>query len=293
MKAKKKSKKKEDYKKIILEIFQKHYSPQKTHFTFTRPELLQAAAKIGLKVEEGDDEESTTKNIGDVVYTYRFRREFPKEILDTAPVGKMWIIIGRGDAVYEFRLITIPALNVDLGKFKTKVHDATPEIVRRFALNDEQAILARIRYNRLIDLFCKCVAYSLQNHLRTKIAGIGQIEIDELYVGSNRQGEHFIIPVQVKRNRDKLGVSQLIQDLEFCRANHPSLTPRAIAAQMLNTEYEGQKYDLLALFEFECQETKDDLIITKRSERHFLLLPFRGITEEDFKIGRERADTDC
>src|SRR5207302_4285892 len=85
MKTKNKSKRKEDYKKIILEIFRKHYSPERSRFTFTRPELVQAAAKIGLKVEEGDDEESTTKNIGDVVYTYRFRREFPKEILDTAP----------------------------------------------------------------------------------------------------------------------------------------------------------------------------------------------------------------
>ncbi len=87
-------------------------------------------------------------------------------------------------------------LDADTGLFVTKVHDATPEIVRRFALGDEQATLARVRYNRLVDMFCKCVAYSLQNQ-QPDIKGIGQIEIDELYVGSNRQGEHFIIPVQV------------------------------------------------------------------------------------------------
>jgi len=290
--GKKAKSKKEDYKKIITEVFLRHYSPGKTRFTFTRSELLAAAARAGVQILDAEDEESMTKNIGDVVYTYRFRREFPKEIRETAPDKRMWIIIGKGDALYEFRLITTPVLEADPALFITKVHDATPEIVRRFALNDEQAILARIRYNRLIDLFCKCVAYSLQNHLRTKIKGIGQIEIDELYVGSNRQGEHFIIPVQVKTRKDRLGVSQLLQDLEYCRVNHPSLTARAIGAQMLEKEYEGQKYDLLALFEFECQDMPDDVIISKRAERHFLLLPFQSISDADFSIARTRQDAD-
>lgn len=285
---KKKSKKKEDYKKIILQVFRSHYSTAVNRFTFTRPELVQAAANIGVKLSEDDEEESTTKNIGDVVYTYRFRREFPEEILHTAPQGKMWIITGKGDGLYEFRLITTPVLNADPGLYETKVHDATPEIVRRFALNDEQAVLARIRCNRLIDLFCKCVAFSLQNHLRTKITGIGQIEIDELYVGSNRQGEHFIIPVQVKRPKDKLGVSQLLQDLEYCRINHSTFTARAIGAQQFDT----RNPDLLALFEFECQDVGDDVIIRKRAERHFLLRPFDKITDADFEVAKGRKDTD-
>lgn len=288
MKAALKKQKKEDYKRIILEVFQRHFSPGTRRFSFTRAELVAAAARLGLRLEENEDPEGITSNIGDVVYTYRFRREFPREILATAPAGRMWIITGRGDGAYEFRLISTPSLNADPSLFITKVHDATPEIVRRFALNDEQAILARIRYNRLVDLFCKCVAYSLQNHLRTKVEGVGQIEIDELYVGSNRQGEHFIIPVQVKRLRDKLGVSQLLQDLEYCRLNHPALTPRALAAQ----QFDPGNPDLLALIEFECQDTNEDVIIRKRAERHFLLQPFSKITEQDFADGRRRDDTD-
>ena len=126
-----------------------------------------------------------------------------------------------------------PTLSANPNWRITKLHDATPEIVRRSRLNDEQAVLARIRYNRLMDIFCRCVAYSLQNHLRTNIQGIGQIEIDELYVGANRQGEHFIIPVQVKREKDRLGVSQLLQDLEYCGKAHPEMQARAIGAQMI------------------------------------------------------------
>jgi hypothetical protein len=292
----KKEKKKGAYTTIILEAFFNHYKEGQTRFVVTRPELLQAAQKHGIKMKDDDDErkdpESPAKNIGDVVYTFRFRRQFPKEIRDTAPAGKMWIILGAGDARYEFRLITTPKLDADPGLFVTKVHDATPQIVLRFSLNDEQAILARVRYNRLIDLFCKCVAYSLQNHLRTKIKEIGQLEIDELYVGSNRQGEHFIIPVQVKREKDKLGVSQLIQDLEYCALNHPALTARAIGAQSIKRPVGDDTLDLLALFEFECQDTGDDIIISKRAERHFQLLPYREITEEDFLLGKKRKDAD-
>jgi len=47
-----------------------------------------------------------------------------------------------------------------------KIPDATPEIVAAYALSDEQALLAKVRYNRLLDIFLGVAAYSLQNHLR-------------------------------------------------------------------------------------------------------------------------------
>jgi len=168
------------YDSIISEVFAAKRTHGATRFEFTREDLASAAKKSGVKAP---------KNLGDVIYTYRFRRPFPSAIATAAPARKMWIVTGKGDARYEFRLITKPNLSADLGWAVSKIHDATPEIVRRFtALNDEQAVLARIRYNRLVDIFCRCVAYSLQNHLRTKLDEIGQIEIDELYVGMNRQG---------------------------------------------------------------------------------------------------------
>ena len=63
------------------------------------------------------------------------------------------------------------------------IPDGTPEIIRGYALDDEQALLAIVRYNRLIDIFLSLTTYSLQNHLRTTVLNIGQIEIDELYIG--------------------------------------------------------------------------------------------------------------
>ena len=63
-----------------------------------------------------------------------------------------------------------------------KIPDATPEIVSAYSMSDEQALLAKIRYNRLLDVFLGVSAHSLQNHLRTTVKDIGQIEVDEIYV---------------------------------------------------------------------------------------------------------------
>jgi hypothetical protein len=71
---------------------------------------------------------------------------------------------------------------------ETKVPDGTPGIVAKYALSDEQALLALVRYNRLIDIFLGIVCYSLQNHLRTAVPTIGQVETDELYVGLSKKG---------------------------------------------------------------------------------------------------------
>jgi hypothetical protein len=276
------------YTRVINAIFQRHHKPGANRFTFRRSELADAVERLGLELK--GDAEIVAKNLGDIVYSFRFRRDFPPEINATAPPGKMWIITGKGDAVYEFRLITIPTLSADPNWFVTKLHDATPEIVRRFNLGDEQAVLARIRYNRLVDVFCRCVAHSLQNHLRTKVQGIGQIEVDELYVGANRQGEHFIIPVQAKRKKERLGVSQLMQDLEYCRECHPDFRPRPLGAQLMKHREAGKTYDKIVIFEFGCRDEPDDVIIRKIEERHFVLLPHPDITAVDFREAAERSE---
>jgi len=49
---------------------------------------------------------------------------------------------------------------------------------------------------------------------RSPIISIGQIEIDEIYVGVNRHGAHFVIPVQAKAGSDQLGIVQTKQDIK-------------------------------------------------------------------------------
>ena len=69
-------------------------------------------------------------------------------------------------------------------------------------MSDEQALLARVRYNRLVDIFLGIACYSLQNHLRTTASNMGQVETDELYVGVDRRGSHYVVPIQAKGGKD-------------------------------------------------------------------------------------------
>ncbi|MBN1611406.1 MAG: hypothetical protein JW940_32530, partial [Polyangiaceae bacterium] len=192
------------YDQIIEHIFFAHYKKGADRFDFARDELRKAAEHLKLK---------TPKNLGDVVYSYRYRRPLPPRVRETCDAKEEWVIRGVGHAKYRFLRVPITAIEPRDGLYQIKVPDATPEIVGRYALGDEQALLAKVRYNRLIDIFTGVAAYSLQNHLRTQVPEMGQIEIDELYVGISKSGAQFILPVQAKGGRDHIGRIQLEQDI--------------------------------------------------------------------------------
>ena len=113
-----------------------------------------------------------------------------------------------------------------------------------YAFSDEQALLARVRYNRLIDVFLGIACYSLQNHFRTTVAGMGQVETDEIYVGVDKSGAHYVVPVQAKGGSDRLNRVQIEQDIAVCAEKLPTLICRPVSAQFMADE-------LIALFEFE------------------------------------------
>ena len=160
----------------------------------------------------------------------------------------------------------------------TKVPDATPGIVTRYALTDEQALLAKLRYNRLVDIFTGVTCYSIQNHLRTTVRSIGQIETDEIYVGLDKRGAHYVLPVQAKGKADQIGVVQIEQDLALCKEKFPELVPRPIAAQFMD---DGS----IALFEF---GTDADETIVKLSERHYRLVPENELSTDELQTYHSR-----
>ena len=161
------------YQALIDYIFRTRYLEGSAQVAFTRVDLEQAAKKLKIALP---------KNIGDVIYSFRYRYPLPPSVLQTQPSGLEWIIEGRGKAEYALCLVTVNRIVPNENLVTTKIPDATPEIISRHTLSDEQALLAIVRYNRLIDIFLGITSYSLQNHLRTTVKGIGQIEIDELYV---------------------------------------------------------------------------------------------------------------
>jgi hypothetical protein len=256
------------YQRIITEIFNSHFEAGLASFVFDRDEIPDAARRLGI---------DRPGNVGDVIYSYRFRRELPEAIRDTAPSGLQWVIRLAGRGRYRFAAVQNSWLEPDPSIVVTKVPDATPEILKETALNDEQAVLARVRYNRLVDLFLEVTAYSLQNHLRTSAEGIGQTEIDEVYVAVDRNGAQYVIPVQAKGGTDKIGIVQVEQDIYVCRDKWVKLTTRPVAAQFLRN---GD----ISLFELALQ---DDEIVKVREARYRLVE--EPLTDEDRTLYASRS----
>lgn len=259
------------YARIIEAVFQRYWTKGKTEFSFERGDLMQVCRELEIAVP---------KNLGDIIYTFRYGRSLPKSILATQPAGRAWLILGDGDARYRFRLNKLTHIRPANGLPVRKIPDATPEIIVRYALTDEQALLAKVRYNRLIDVFLGITASSLQNHLRTKIPNYGQIEIDEMYVGLDSRGAQYIVPVQAKGGTDVLGAIQTIQDLTFCQTEdkYRDCVARAVSAQFLAD-------DTIALFETTFDG--DEVFIVR--ERHYKLTDSKAIQAND--LTAYRAET--
>jgi hypothetical protein len=241
------------YDRIIGEVWASHYKAGVTEFEFERREIVLAKEKHAPDLD---------LNPGDVPYSYRYRRPLPPEILSTQPDGLEWIIEGAGRARYRFRLVPATRVAPNPNLAKISIPDATPEIIRAYALDDEQALLAIVRYNRLIDTFLGLTTYSLQNHLRTSVKGIGQIEIDELYIGIDKRGCHYVIPIQAKGGKDQIGVVQTTQDIRFVEQKFPGLRCRAVSAQFMDG-------GVVALFELTLQDSQIRVV----EERHYKLVP--------------------
>jgi hypothetical protein len=252
------------YGKILEHIFSANRTAEKTSFPFERAEFVRACSK--LKIDP-------PKNLGDVIYSFRFREGLPESITETAPEGYEWIIRLAGKGRYRFSLVRASRVLPNPMLPEIKIPDATPQIILKHAKGDEQALLAKVRYNRLVDIFLRVTAYSLQSHLRTTVPDLGQIETDEVYVGIRNTGQQFVIPVQAKGGKDQIGIVQVEQDLALCQHAFPELKPRLVAVQFIQDE-RGE-----AIVMFETIVQNDELKIA--DEKHYRLVPASDITQAD------------
>jgi hypothetical protein len=241
------------YGALIEKIFLDRYRKGSLRVEFERDELIAMARQLRIDVP---------KNLGDVIYSIRYRSELPEKVLKTQPPGMEWIVEGAGRSKYAFVLVKLNRIVPNADLVTIGIPDATPEIIRAYALDDEQALLAIVRYNRLIDIFLGLTTYSLQNHLRTTVKGVGQIEIDELYFGIDRHGCHYVIPVQAKGGSDQISVVQTKQDIVWCAQRYPGMRCRAISAQFMSEQR-------VAMFEL---TVRDDAVKVVE-ERHYKLVP--------------------
>lgn len=251
------------YSLIIEDIFFKHYRKDENEITFSRSEIIATAKKLKIKLP---------LNLGDIIYSFRYRTPLPEKIINTASKNLEWIIRPAGRAKYKFILTKQSFITPSEHLAETKILNATPGLIARYALGDEQGLLARVRYNRLIDIFTGLTCYSLQNHLRTTVPEMGQVETDELYIAVDKRGVHYVIPVQAKGGNDRLSIVQILQDYALCESKFPLLLCKPIAAQF-------KKNGAIVLFEFEKAEDQIKIV----SEKHYRLVEPSELSKEELE----------
>jgi hypothetical protein len=241
------------YEALIEAIFFSHWEDGSREFEFDRDEIEKFAQVLSVKLP---------KNIGDLIYAFPFRTAFPNRILATQPEGMVWRIELAGRAKYRFKLGREARILPRAELIEIQIPDATPELINSYSLDDEQALLAIVRYNRLIDIFLGLTTYSLQNHLRTTVKGIGQVEIDEVYVGLDKHGVHYVMPVQAKGGTDQISIVQTTQDINACLEKFPEAICRPISVQFMDGS-------IIAMFELTLQDEEIRVV----DEKHYRLVP--------------------
>ncbi len=257
------------YSAIIEAVFANHYRSGLKQFEFERDEIESVAGRLNIKLP---------KNLGDLIYSFRYRATLPGSVTQTAPRGEHWIIRPAGRARYQFALVKKSRILPNPQLATTKILDSTPGMIDCYAASDEQALLAKVRYNRLLDIFTGVACYSLQNHWRTTTRGMGQVEIDEVYVGIDKHGAHFVFPVQAKGGRDQIGVVQVEQDIAVCCEKFAALICRPIAVQFVSPSE-------IALFELGLQ--KDQVVV--HNERHYRLVNSTELPADELAMYRQRS----
>lgn len=122
------------YSAILLEVFSPVLSGALpiediiggTGFEFPRDAITAAATKLGVVLP---------KNLGDIVYAFRYRAEFPAAIRELAPAGKKWIIAGAGRSKYRARIIDDVRVSPNTALQPIRMPDVTPPNIRAYYPN--------------------------------------------------------------------------------------------------------------------------------------------------------------
>ena len=104
------------------------------------------------------------------------------------------------------------------------------------------------------------------------MSNVGQVETDEVYIGVDRGGVHYVFPVQAKGGKDRLSIVQVKQDIGVCRQKFPRLVCRPIGAQFAENK-------IIVLFEF----VEDGEEVRIASEKHYRLVAPGELTQAELE----------
>jgi hypothetical protein len=175
-------------------------------------------------------------NLYDMIYFFKVRAPLPASI---RAMGH-WGLDSLGKGYYGFRkLKNKPQIEIDFDDIApVSVYNAVPELIDGYLRHDEQSMLSRILYNRLIDIYIGMSCWLAQNHYRSQIAvqfGSAEVEVDALYAGVDSQGHQHAIGIEAKSHAksEMINRIQLSNMARMLRERFPEAIPIILAVKML------------------------------------------------------------
>ncbi|RZJ99291.1 MAG: hypothetical protein EOO43_27010 [Flavobacterium sp.] len=114
------------YSQIIEAIFLKTYKKGITEIPFTREDIVSTAKNLNIPLP---------KNLGDLLYSFRYRTSLPLTITKNAPEGFEWIIRSTGRASYKIVISKETNFRPSEHLVETKILDATPGLIKKYAMS--------------------------------------------------------------------------------------------------------------------------------------------------------------
>jgi hypothetical protein len=108
------------------------------------------------------------------------------------------------------------------------------------------------------------------------VTDIGQVEVDEIYVGVNKRGTHFVLPCQAKSPGDRFGIVQVMQDVALCQERYPNSICKPIALQFTDD-------NSVAILELAITEQDDLLKLNIVEEKRYQLVPRGEISDTELR----------
>ncbi len=197
------------YDRIVVYLFRELTVGMTPHSMPLEIEFSQEHVRVAMRRAIADGVIDTeVANVPDIKYTYDARREFPAEVEQCGPIT--WLQRGKGmyrmrrtrrKNLIDFAQLPEPVLEIAI--------DQTTPFISALLGNDEQALFTRVRNIDLLSTVLGFKAWPIQGHHRTSVS-YGQIEIDEVQAGIDRDGAHTIVPISGKGGQDKLSWSQAL-----------------------------------------------------------------------------------
>ncbi|MBL9104047.1 MAG: hypothetical protein JNL82_24090 [Myxococcales bacterium] len=235
---------------ILLAIYRLKYQEGASTIDFSLDDVRMVAADLGI----------VTRNPGDVIYRMRSRTLLPAPIRDNG--FNILRQIGRGHYRFERAVSTLMEI---ADETIIDTIDTTPLPVRRLlpellAEIDEQGLLSVVDYCKLLSHFTGLQVFRLRSHVRKSVAGVGQVEVDEVDVGVALRDDDapIIFPIEAKAALDPVNRVQIANQVIFALQHFPGHEVRPIVVKVDHAS-------LLHMAEFNAATDPNSLVIVKRA----------------------------